>query len=250
MPFVGGGCQLRTVFPDCPRCTLVKADGESDIQVRVIGGIKLCHIIVCYGIGDFSLCHLGDEVFCTDTVVGHFMDVDTSSELFVQIDQPFIIFSGLHIYIFPDEFRYVFQWFGASAVTLHDDLVRDDLFAAIKQAVFPFLGDGKVVGYEVSLACQQLLYEFVHIPGYLYSQLHSQALGKLFAQLILESHVLATVDEVGSGTVQCQYDQFSAVLYLLQVIRFFFFGRMSSTASCDAAQQQQQDNWDGRIDNG
>ena len=104
------------------------------------------------------------------------MDVDTSSELFVQIDQPFIIFSGLHIYIFPDEFRYVFQWFGASAVTLHDDL-----FAAIKQAVFPFLGDGKVVGYEVSLACQQLLYEFVHIPGYLYSQLHSQALGKLFA---------------------------------------------------------------------
>ena len=61
---------------------------------------------------------------------------------------------------------------------------------------------------------------------------------------------ISTVDEVGSGTVQCQYNQFSAILYLLQVIRFFFFGRMSSTASCDAAQQQQQDNWDGRIDNG
>ena len=154
MPFVGGGCQLRTVFPDCPRCTLVKADGESDIQVRVIGGIKLCHVIVCYGIGDFSLCHLGDEVFCTDTVVGHFMDVDTSSEFFVQIDQPFIIFSGLHIYIFPDEFRHVFQWFGASAVTLHDDLVRDDLLTAIYQAVFPFFSDRQVVGNEVSLACQ------------------------------------------------------------------------------------------------
>ena len=82
------------------------------------------------------------------------MDVDTSSELFVQIDQPFIIFSGLHIYIFPDEFRHVFQWFGASAVTLHDDLVRDDLLTAIYQAVFPFFSDRQVVGNEVSLACQ------------------------------------------------------------------------------------------------
>ena len=36
-----------------------KLDGESDIQVGVIGGIKLCHVIVCYGIGDFPLCHFG-----------------------------------------------------------------------------------------------------------------------------------------------------------------------------------------------
>ena len=99
------------------------------------------------------MCHLGDEVFCTDTVVGHFMDVDTSSELFVQIDQPFIIFSRLYIYIFPDEFRHVFQWFGTSVITLHDDLVRDDLFTAIKQTVFPFFSDRQVVGDEVSLAC-------------------------------------------------------------------------------------------------
>ena len=33
MPFVGGGCQLRTVFPDCPRCTLVKADGKSENDI-------------------------------------------------------------------------------------------------------------------------------------------------------------------------------------------------------------------------
>ena len=147
MPFAGGSCQLRAVAADGPGGALIEADGQIDVQVGVVGAVQAGNVVVCYCVGDFSLCHLGDEVFGTHAVAPDEVDADASAQFLVQVDQPFMVFARLHVDVFADELGDVLQWLFPSAAPLHDDLMGDDFFAAVEQAFFPFFGDGQGVGY-------------------------------------------------------------------------------------------------------
>ena len=120
----------------------------------------------------------------------------------------------------------------------------DDFFAAVEQAVFPFLGDGQGVGYQVAFAGLQLADEVTDVPGHFHLELQAEALGELFAQFVLESHVLSAVDEVGRGAVEGEHHQFAAVLDLLQVVHAFFLTARTIATTASDGQQTQQDRSD------
>ena len=201
MPFVGGFRQLRTILAYSPRGPLVKADGKPDVQVGIIGSVEPGYIIVRHGVRYLTLRYLHNQVFYRDAVIAYFVDMDAATQFLVQIDKTLIVFSGFHIHIFSDEFRYVLQRFCTSACALHYDLMCNHFFSAIYQAVFPFLGYGQVVGYEVALARKEFFNQVVYASGNFNLQLHAEALGKLFTQFILKTHVLSAIDEVGRRTV-------------------------------------------------
>ena len=201
MPFIGGFRKLRRIFAYGPRSPLVETDGQSDIQVGIVGGVETGYIIVRYGIRYLTLRNLHNQVFYRDAVITYLVDVDAATQFFVQIDKALIVLSGFYVYILSDEFRYVFQRFGTSACTLYNDLMGNHFLTAIYQTVFPFFGDGQVIGYEVAFACKKLFNQVMYASGHFNRQLDAETFGKLFAQFILKTHVLTAIDKVGRGAV-------------------------------------------------
>ena len=96
------------------------------------------------------------------------MDMDAATQLPVQIDKPFIILSGFYVHILSDKFRYIFQRFDAAACTLYDDLMGNHLLTAVCQTVFPFFGDGQVVGNKIAFACKKSFNQVVYVFGNFY----------------------------------------------------------------------------------
>ena len=86
MPFAGSACQLRAVAADGPGGALIEADGQVDVQVGVVGAVQAGDVVVRYRVGDFSLCHLCDEVFSAQAVAPDEVDADASAQFLVQVD--------------------------------------------------------------------------------------------------------------------------------------------------------------------
>ena len=186
------------------------------------------------------MCHLGDKVLGTDAVAPDEVDADASSQLLIQVDQPFVVFSRIDIDILANQFGDIFERFVASIFALDHYLVGDDVFATVQQAVFPFFGDGQGIGYQVAFSGLQLADQVLDVSGYFHLQLYTQAFGKLFAQFVLETHVLSAVVEVRRRTVEGEHHQFAAVLDLLQVVHTFFSAVRAVTAAARSDQQTQQ----------
>ena len=219
VPLVGCLGQLGALLAHGPRGTLVEADAQRNVEVGVVGGVESGHVIVGHGVVNLSLCHLGDELFGRDAVAGHGVDLQASTQLVVEVVQPVEVLAWFGIDFLAYQLRHVAKGLLVSAaLALHDDLVCNHLLAAILHAIFPLLGDGQVVGYQVSLAPPEHGDELRRRLGHLHGQLHPQAACKLLAELVLKPHLLTAVDEVGGGAVEGEHHQFVAVAYLLQVV--------------------------------
>ena len=108
MPFVCCCCQLRTIFTYGPGSALVKTDRQTGVQVRIISCIQLSDIIISHCIRNFTLCNLGYQILGSNAVIGYLMNQNASSQLFIQVNQSFVIFARFHIYIFSDQLSYIF----------------------------------------------------------------------------------------------------------------------------------------------
>ena len=154
MPLGGCCCQQGRCFSDRPRSALVETDGHGDIQVRIICFVELGKVVVTDGIIDGAVGNLHNEIFGGNTVILYFMNQDTSAQFFVQIYQAVKIFSGFHIYFFANQFGYILQRGDFVAVSLHQYLVGNDVFAAKLYTVFEFLRDREVIGYQIAFTGQ------------------------------------------------------------------------------------------------
>ena len=223
MPFISCLCQQRRSFPHSPRRTLVEADGQVNIEHRIIGAVDAGNLICGHRVVNTPLCHPRNQVFRRHTVGGNLTNIDSASQFAVQILQTGTIFSGVDIDFLSYQFRNVFQSFFPSS--LYDYLPRNVFFTAINQAVFQRVGNNQVVGNQITFSFEQTTDQLLFIFHDLHLQIESQRLGKLLGQFVLESHGFTTIMEIRHGTVDSQHHQFLSFLNLWQIdgslFRFF-----------------------------
>ena len=150
VPFICRRRQLRAIFAYSPWCSLVEADGKLDIEIGIVSGVQPGQVVIGYRIRYFPLCYLCDQILRRDAVARHFVYLYAASQFIVQIDKPVVIFTGLYIYFFADEFCDVCYRFCFAIVPLYDYLMCNHFLSTINEAVFPFFGDGQVIGNQIS----------------------------------------------------------------------------------------------------
>ncbi|EJW90710.1 hypothetical protein EVA_21193 [gut metagenome] len=196
MPAIGRFCQMGTILAHCPRRTLTEADRQRNVERRIIRFVQLSYIVVGYSIGNLPLGHLLYQILYRKTVALYLVNKNTASQLIIKVLQPIVITPRLHINLFPHQFGHILQRLHPSLISLHNDLMRDDLLATIKQTILPLIGYRQMIGYQVALACTQHPNQFIHISGHLHPKMQPQTLGKLLGQFILKSHLLPPIIKI------------------------------------------------------
>ena len=100
------------------------------------------------------------------------MDLYASSQFFVQVDQTFLILSGLYIYLLAHQLGDILQ--GILPFPLHHHLMSDIGLAAINHTVFQGIRHRQIIGDQVSFAIQKLTDQFFRVFHDLQFQLDAQ----------------------------------------------------------------------------
>ena len=161
MPFIGGLCQQRRCFPYGPRRTLVKADGQVDVEHRIIGTVDAGNFICSYCVVNTPLCHPRNQVFRRYTVGGNLTNINSSSQFAVQIFQAGTVFSGIDIDFLSYQFRDILQSFLPSP--LYNYLPRNVFFTTINQTILQRIGNNQVVGYQITFSFEQTAHQLLFV---------------------------------------------------------------------------------------
>ena len=226
-PFVDRRFQRRRVFPHYPGDALGQAHRQVNINVGIVSLVDQSNILVGDGIFDLPGGYHADQFLGRD-VSRHLHDVDIAADLIGEIEQAGIV---CRMFTHMDALAHQVDRAGdqllLDLMPLHiAPIAGQALHQHLPDAVErrgkadlagPVLGNGQVMGHQVSLAPVEQVEDIVEIAHHYNLQIHLQMAGERLQQLILEAHRLPLVDKIAVGPVAAQGHQLAAAADLIQI---------------------------------